>query len=55
MKGLEAEVKESVRVCFKACFTSETEDKPESPWEASKALCPQELLENKADIQESRL
>nr|XP_021496255.1 1-phosphatidylinositol 4,5-bisphosphate phosphodiesterase beta-2 [Meriones unguiculatus] len=55
MKDLETEVKESVRVCFKACFTSETEDKSESSCEAPKALCPQEPLEHKADIQESRL
>ncbi|XP_036042323.1 1-phosphatidylinositol 4,5-bisphosphate phosphodiesterase beta-2 isoform X3 [Onychomys torridus] len=55
MKGLETEVKESVRACFKACFPSETEDKPEGACEASKELCPQEPLTNKADTQESRL
>lgn len=55
MKGLETEVKESVRACFKACFPSEAEDKPERPCEASKSLCPQEPLVNKADTQESRL
>ncbi|KAL6042944.1 hypothetical protein STEG23_014805 [Scotinomys teguina] len=55
MKGLETEVKESVRACFKACFPSETEDKPEGACEASKELCPQEPVMNKADTQESRL
>ncbi|XP_049990300.1 1-phosphatidylinositol 4,5-bisphosphate phosphodiesterase beta-2 isoform X1 [Alexandromys fortis] len=55
MKGLETEVKESVRACFKACFPSETEDQPERACEASKELCPQEPLMNKADTQESRL
>ncbi|XP_057637411.1 1-phosphatidylinositol 4,5-bisphosphate phosphodiesterase beta-2 isoform X4 [Chionomys nivalis] len=55
MKGLETEVKESVRACFKACFPSETEDQPERACEASKELCPQEPLTNNADTQESRL
>ncbi|XP_051000336.1 1-phosphatidylinositol 4,5-bisphosphate phosphodiesterase beta-2 [Acomys russatus] len=55
MKDLETEVKESVRACFKACFPSEAEDKPERPCEASKVLCPQEPLVSKADTQESRL
>ncbi|CAO2579368.1 1-phosphatidylinositol 4,5-bisphosphate phosphodiesterase beta-2 [Lemmus lemmus] len=55
MKGLETEVKESVRACFKACFHSETEDKPDRACEASKELCSQEPLMNKADTQESRL
>lgn len=55
MKGLETEVKESVRACFKACFPSKTEDKPERACEASKELCAQEPLTNKADTQESRL
>uniref|UniRef100_A0A8C2LRN9 1-phosphatidylinositol 4,5-bisphosphate phosphodiesterase n=1 Tax=Cricetulus griseus TaxID=10029 RepID=A0A8C2LRN9_CRIGR len=55
MKGLETEVKESVRACFKACFPSETEDKPQRACEASKELCPQEPPMDKADTQESRL
>ncbi|XP_028743915.1 1-phosphatidylinositol 4,5-bisphosphate phosphodiesterase beta-2 [Peromyscus leucopus] len=55
MKGLETEVKESVKACFKACFPSETEDRPEGACEASKESCPQEPLMNKADTQESRL
>nr|XP_048315523.1 1-phosphatidylinositol 4,5-bisphosphate phosphodiesterase beta-2 isoform X2 [Myodes glareolus] len=55
MKGLETEVKESVRACFKACFPSETEHQPQRACEASKELCPQEPLTNKADTQESRL
>lgn len=55
MKGLEAEVKESVRAYFKVCFPAEAEDKPERPCVASEQSCPQEPLENKADTQESRL
>ncbi|XP_032759819.1 1-phosphatidylinositol 4,5-bisphosphate phosphodiesterase beta-2 [Rattus rattus] len=55
MKGLEAEVKESVRACFKACFPTEAEEKPEGPCEASEESCPQEPLVNKTDTQESRL
>lgn len=55
MKGLEAEVKESVRAYFKACSPAEAEDKPERPCETSEESCPQEPLVNKADTQESRL
>nr|XP_034351118.1 1-phosphatidylinositol 4,5-bisphosphate phosphodiesterase beta-2 isoform X2 [Arvicanthis niloticus] len=55
MKGLEAEVKESVRAYFNVCFPTEAEYKPERPCAASEESCPQEPLVNKADIQESRL
>lgn len=55
MKGLEAEVKESVRAYFKDCFPTEAEDKPERSCEASEESCPQEPLVSKADTQESRL
>ncbi|XP_028623017.1 1-phosphatidylinositol 4,5-bisphosphate phosphodiesterase beta-2 isoform X4 [Grammomys surdaster] len=55
MKGLEAEVKESVRAYFKVGFPAEAEDKPEKPCAASEESCPEEPLVNKADIQESRL
>ncbi|XP_040132222.1 1-phosphatidylinositol 4,5-bisphosphate phosphodiesterase beta-2 isoform X2 [Ictidomys tridecemlineatus] len=55
MKGLEAEVKESVRACLRACIPSEAEDKPETVCEASKEPCGQDPLTTMADIQESRL
>ncbi|KAF7464016.1 1-phosphatidylinositol 4,5-bisphosphate phosphodiesterase beta-2 isoform X1 [Marmota monax] len=55
MKGLEAEVKESVRACLRACVPSEAEDKPERVCEASKEPCGQDPLTTMADIQESRL
>uniref|UniRef100_A0A8D2HY37 1-phosphatidylinositol 4,5-bisphosphate phosphodiesterase n=1 Tax=Urocitellus parryii TaxID=9999 RepID=A0A8D2HY37_UROPR len=55
MKGLEAEVKESVRACLRACIPSEAEDKPERVCEASKEPCGQDPLTTMADIQESRL
>nr|AAI45250.1 Plcb2 protein [Mus musculus] len=55
MKGLEAEVKESVRAYFKDCFPTKAEDKPERSCEASEESCPQEPLVSKADTQESRL
>lgn len=55
MKGLEAEVKESVRAYLKVCFPTEAEEKPERPCEASEESCPQEPLVNKTDTQESRL
>ncbi|KAM5235293.1 1-phosphatidylinositol 4,5-bisphosphate phosphodiesterase beta-2 isoform 2-T2 [Ctenodactylus gundi] len=55
MKGLEAEVKESVRACLGACFASQAEDKPESTCEASRELCEQDPLADKEDTQESRL
>nr|KAF6486547.1 phospholipase C beta 2 [Rousettus aegyptiacus] len=49
MKGLEAEVKESVKTCLRACFPSEAEDKPESPCGASGELCEQDPLTAKGD------
>ncbi|XP_006920659.2 1-phosphatidylinositol 4,5-bisphosphate phosphodiesterase beta-2 [Pteropus alecto] len=49
MKGLEAEVKESLKTCFRACFPSETEDKPETPCGASGELCEQDPLTAKID------
>lgn len=49
MKGLEAEVKESVKTCLRACFPSEAEDKPESPCGASGELCEQDPLKAKGD------
>lgn len=52
MKGLEAEVKESVRACFRACVPTEAEEKP---CEASEESRPQEPLVSKTDTQESRL
>ncbi|XP_019581054.2 1-phosphatidylinositol 4,5-bisphosphate phosphodiesterase beta-2 [Rhinolophus sinicus] len=55
MKGLEAEVKESVRTCLRTCFPSEAEDKPERPCEASGERCELDPLTAKADIQESHL
>lgn len=55
MKGLEAEVKESVQAYFKVCFPAEAEDKPERFCETSEESCPQEPLVSKADTQESRL
>uniref|UniRef100_A0A8C8Z7V5 1-phosphatidylinositol 4,5-bisphosphate phosphodiesterase n=1 Tax=Prolemur simus TaxID=1328070 RepID=A0A8C8Z7V5_PROSS len=55
MKGLEAEVKESVRACLRTCFPSEAEDKPEKACEASGELCEQQPLTAKANVQDSRL
>lgn len=55
MKGLEAEVKESVRTCLRACFPSEAEDKLERPCGASRELCEQEPLTVNTDTQESCL
>lgn len=55
MKGLEAEVKESVRAYFKVCFPAEAENRPERLCEASEESCPQEPLVDRADTQESRL
>uniref|UniRef100_A0A8D2B249 1-phosphatidylinositol 4,5-bisphosphate phosphodiesterase n=1 Tax=Sciurus vulgaris TaxID=55149 RepID=A0A8D2B249_SCIVU len=55
MKGLEAEVKESVRACLRACIPSEAEDKPERACEASKEPCDQNPLTTMEDTQESRL
>ncbi|XP_011890423.1 PREDICTED: 1-phosphatidylinositol 4,5-bisphosphate phosphodiesterase beta-2 [Cercocebus atys] len=55
MKGLEAEVKESVRACFRTCFPSETKDKPERDCECPPELCEQDPVVAKTDVQESRL
>ncbi|XP_077736732.1 1-phosphatidylinositol 4,5-bisphosphate phosphodiesterase beta-2 isoform X3 [Canis aureus] len=44
MKGLEAEVKESVRACLRGCFPSEAKDMPERPCEAFRELCEQDPL-----------
>lgn len=55
MKGLEAEVKESVRACLRDCFPSEANDKPEKSCGAFKELCEQDPLTAKAKAQESRL
>ncbi|XP_014196961.4 1-phosphatidylinositol 4,5-bisphosphate phosphodiesterase beta-2 isoform X4 [Pan paniscus] len=55
MKGLEAEVKESVRACLRTCFPSEAKDKPERACECPPELCEQDPLIAKADAQESRL
>ncbi|XP_063495159.1 1-phosphatidylinositol 4,5-bisphosphate phosphodiesterase beta-2 isoform X8 [Symphalangus syndactylus] len=55
MKGLEAEVKESVRACLRTCFPSEAKDKPERVCECPPELCEQDPLVAKADTQESRL
>ncbi|KAL2790373.1 1-phosphatidylinositol 4,5-bisphosphate phosphodiesterase beta-2 isoform 2 [Daubentonia madagascariensis] len=55
MKGLEAEVKESVRACLRTCFSSEAKDKPERACEALGELCEQHPLPAKADVQDSRL
>ncbi|XP_058397203.1 1-phosphatidylinositol 4,5-bisphosphate phosphodiesterase beta-2 isoform X1 [Diceros bicornis minor] len=55
MKGLEAEVKESVKGCLRACFPSEAEDKPERACEASRELCEQDPLTAKAGAKDSQL
>ncbi|KAM5337993.1 1-phosphatidylinositol 4,5-bisphosphate phosphodiesterase beta-2 isoform 2-T2 [Glossophaga mutica] len=55
MKGLEAEVKESVRTCLRACFPSEANDKLEGPCEASREPCGPDPLKAKEDTQESFL
>ncbi|KAF4017297.1 hypothetical protein G4228_009197 [Cervus hanglu yarkandensis] len=55
MKGLEMEVKESVRTCLQACFPSEEEDKPERPCVVSRELCEQDTLAEQAETQESHL
>lgn len=54
MKGLEAEVKESVRSCLRACFPWE-EDKAERPCGVPTELCEQDPLTEKADTQEHHL
>ncbi|XP_047594343.1 1-phosphatidylinositol 4,5-bisphosphate phosphodiesterase beta-2 isoform X3 [Lutra lutra] len=55
MKGLEAEVKESVKACLRNCLPSEAKDKPERPYEAFRELCDQDPLAAKAGAEESRL
>ncbi|XP_066885059.1 1-phosphatidylinositol 4,5-bisphosphate phosphodiesterase beta-2 isoform X1 [Kogia breviceps] len=55
MKGLEVEVKESVRTCLRACLPSVEEDKPERPCRVSRELCEQDALTEKTDAQESLL
>ncbi|KAJ8776845.1 hypothetical protein J1605_015022 [Eschrichtius robustus] len=55
MKGLEVEVKESVRTCLRACLPSAEEDKPERTYRVSKGLCEQDALTEKTDAQESLL
>lgn len=55
MKGLEAEVKESVRICLRACFPSEAEDKTDRPCGVYRKLCQQDSLTASADAQESCL
>uniref|UniRef100_G1PB22 1-phosphatidylinositol 4,5-bisphosphate phosphodiesterase n=2 Tax=Myotis TaxID=9434 RepID=G1PB22_MYOLU len=55
MKGLETEVKESVRTCLRTYFPAEAEDKPERSCEASRELCEQDSLTVNADTQESCL
>eukprot|EP00069_Balaena_mysticetus_P001177 bmy_00636T0 len=55
MKGLEVEVKESVRTCLRACLPSAEEDKPERPCRVSRGLCEQDALTEKTDAQESLL
>ncbi|XP_044088208.1 1-phosphatidylinositol 4,5-bisphosphate phosphodiesterase beta-2 isoform X3 [Neovison vison] len=55
MKGLEAEVKESVKACLRNCLPSEAKDKPERPYEAFRELCDQDPLTAKAGAEESRL
>lgn len=55
MKGLEAEVKESVKACLRNCLPSEAKDKPERPYEAFRELCDQDPLTAKAGTEESRL
>ncbi|KAM6203151.1 1-phosphatidylinositol 4,5-bisphosphate phosphodiesterase beta-2 [Rhynchocyon petersi] len=55
MKGLEAEVKESVRACFRACFPSEAEDRPELPCGANVEPSEKDPLPARPDAQETRL
>lgn len=55
MKGLETEVKESVRACLSEGLPSEAEEKPERSCGAFKELCEQDPLIGKANAQESRL
>ncbi|XP_007938700.1 1-phosphatidylinositol 4,5-bisphosphate phosphodiesterase beta-2 [Orycteropus afer afer] len=53
MKGLEAEVKESVRVCLRACFPSEVEDRSERPCGAAMEPSEKDPLTEEAEAQES--
>uniref|UniRef100_A0A8C5K3V0 1-phosphatidylinositol 4,5-bisphosphate phosphodiesterase n=1 Tax=Jaculus jaculus TaxID=51337 RepID=A0A8C5K3V0_JACJA len=55
MKGLEAEVKESVRACLRASFPSQSENNPERSCNVFSELCLQDSPTDKADAQESRL
>ncbi|XP_037017686.2 1-phosphatidylinositol 4,5-bisphosphate phosphodiesterase beta-2 [Artibeus jamaicensis] len=55
MKGLETEVKESVRTCLRACFPSEAQDKPEMSCEASREPSGPDPLKATEDTQESFL
>lgn len=55
MKGLETEVKESLRTCFRTYFPSEAEDKPERSCKASREPCEQDSPTANADTQESCL
>lgn len=55
MKGLEAEVKESARMCLRVCFPSEAEDKTDRPCGVYRKLCEQDSLTGNADAQDSCL
>ncbi|KAM9201792.1 1-phosphatidylinositol 4,5-bisphosphate phosphodiesterase beta-2 isoform 4-T4 [Dugong dugon] len=55
MKGLEAEVKESVRACLRTCFPSEAEDRSERPCGTTTEPSEKDPLTAEADTQESRL
>nr|XP_023414419.1 1-phosphatidylinositol 4,5-bisphosphate phosphodiesterase beta-2-like [Loxodonta africana] len=55
MKGLEAEVKESVRACLRTCFPSEAEDRSERPCGATMEPSEEDPLTAGADTQECRL
>ncbi|XP_036911980.1 1-phosphatidylinositol 4,5-bisphosphate phosphodiesterase beta-2 [Sturnira hondurensis] len=55
IKGLEAEVKESVRTCLRACFPSEAHDNLERSCEASREPSGPDLLKATEDTQESFL
>ncbi|XP_006883084.1 PREDICTED: 1-phosphatidylinositol 4,5-bisphosphate phosphodiesterase beta-2 [Elephantulus edwardii] len=53
MKGLEAEVKESVRACLRGCLPSEAQGRPENPSRADPELRDKDPLP--ADVHDSRL
>ncbi|XP_037690246.1 1-phosphatidylinositol 4,5-bisphosphate phosphodiesterase beta-2 isoform X2 [Choloepus didactylus] len=55
MKGLEAEVKESVRTCLRAGFPSQEDERSERPCEASRVLCEEDPPAAAADTQKSHL